>query len=99
MTAALITIAGAFLLELGAAIFAAGKLWQRVADIEKTVLEIKKIVFAGFDCKEKGDDSYGETQEVRQDRSPSQRKKEGVVEEDPTKEEKEIRHLKDLNRA
>ena len=56
MKAALITIASLFALELGAVIFAAGKLWQRVADIEKTLVEIKRIVFAGFNCGEKKED-------------------------------------------
>jgi len=50
MTTALITLAGLFVLELGGALFAAGKLWQRVADIEQTVKEIKRIVFAEFNC-------------------------------------------------
>ena len=74
MKAALITIAGLFVLELGAVIFAAGKLWQRVADIKNEVAEIKRIVFAGFNCGEKGGKSNGETQEVRQDRGTTQRK-------------------------
>jgi len=54
MATALITLAGLFVIELGGVVFAAGKLWQRVADIEKTVTEIKRIVFAGFNCG--GDD-------------------------------------------
>lgn len=60
MKAALITLAGLFALELGAVIFAAGKLWQRVADIEKTVTDIKRIVFAGFNCGEKEGESNDE---------------------------------------
>jgi len=58
MTTALITLAGLFALELASVLFAAGKLWQRVADIEKTVTEIKRIVFAGFNCG--GDDEKTE---------------------------------------
>ena len=56
MNNVIVGLLSGFIAQLGVAIFAGGKLWQRVSDIDKTVTEIKKIVFSQLDCGEKDED-------------------------------------------
>ena len=47
MQTALIAISGAFFFELGAVIFAAGKLFQRVSDIDQRLSRIENSTCCG----------------------------------------------------